>query len=113
MDCSRSCAPMVTSSRTRTSCLVLQPMHNLSEELGALSPDAVAEERDRALRQERREILSVRNELLVSMYVAVATLVGGVGWLIRDNLDRIGPVTLLSGIFAAAAIFYAMALRAL
>jgi len=89
-------------------------MHDLSDELRTLAPDDVLEAaRAGALRQERREFLSVRNELLVAMYVAVATLVGGVGWLIRDNLDRIGPVALLCGVFAAAAICYAMALHAL
>ena len=88
-------------------------MHDLSEELRALAPDASIEAaRSQALRLEGREVFSVRPELLVALYVAVATLVAGVGLLVKDNLDRIGPVTLLSAIFAASAICYAVVLRA-
>jgi hypothetical protein len=42
----------------------------------------------------------------------VATLVGGVGLLIKANLDRIGPLALLAGILAASILCYAVALRA-
>ena len=66
----------------------------------------------RRFASKRREVFSIRPELLVALYVAVATLVAGVGLLVKANLDRIGPVALLSGIFAASAICYAIALRA-
>jgi len=87
-------------------------MHDLSEELRHLTRGAwgVAMSPD-ALRMERREIFSIRRELLTAMYIAVATLVGGVGLLIRANHERIGPVALLSGIFVVAALCYALALR--
>lgn len=47
------------------------------------------------------------------MYVAVATFVAGVGLLVKANLDRIGPVALLAAIFAASALCYSVASRAL
>jgi hypothetical protein len=88
-------------------------MHDLSAELRALPPDpAIDAARARALRLEQRAIFSVRRELLVALYVAVATLVAGVGLLVKANLDRIGPATLLGGILAAAALCYAVGLRA-
>jgi hypothetical protein len=87
-------------------------MHDLSGELRALPADAsIDAARSRALRLEGRQVFSVRPELLVVLYVAVATLVAGVGLLVKANLDRIGPVALLSGIFAASAICYATGLR--
>ncbi len=88
-------------------------MHSLAEELQSLPIDAASRAaRESALSIERRTLLSVRPELLFAMYVAVAALVGGVGWLIKNNIDRIGPAALVSGIFAASAICYAIALRA-
>jgi len=87
-------------------------LHDFSEELRTLPSDGSSEAaRISALRLEQREVLSVRAELLVALYIAVAALVSGVGWLIKDNLDRIGPAALLSGIFAASALCYAIALR--
>lgn len=87
-------------------------MHELSPEirlLGASVPEALA---NAALRRERRERFSVRPELLVAMYVAVALLVGGVGLLVKANLDRIGPVALLCALLVAALGCYAVAWRA-
>jgi hypothetical protein len=60
---------------------------------------------------ENGEAFSVRAELLIVLYVAVATLIGGVGLLVRAHLDRIGPVGLTGLLFAAAALCYALALR--
>jgi hypothetical protein len=85
-------------------------MHDLSAELLELTRGAPGTAPD-ALRLERREIFSIRRELLVALYVAVATLVGGVGLLIKQNHDRIGPVALLAGILTVAALCYALALR--
>jgi hypothetical protein len=88
-------------------------MHELSAELCELKAGGAVEvARLQALRLEQREVFSVRRELLVVLYVAVATLVAGVGLLVKTNLDRIGPVALLSGILIAAALCYAIALRA-
>jgi hypothetical protein len=88
-------------------------MHNLSSELLSLQPEAALESaRSHAQRLESREVFSVRRELLVTLYAAVATLVAGVGLLVKANLDRIGPAALLTGIFLASALCYAVALRA-
>lgn len=88
-------------------------MHDLSAELGALKVEGVAAEaRSAAVRLERREVFSVHRELVVLMYAGVATVVAGVGFLVKANLDRIGPLALLSGILVAALLGYAVALRA-
>jgi len=88
-------------------------VQDLSEEVRAVAVDeALTSARSQALRLEQLDIFSVRRELLVALYVAVATLIGGVGLLIKANLDRIGPVALLTGIFLASALCYAIALRA-
>ncbi len=87
-------------------------MHDLASELTALpAGDAVDAARPQALQLEGRGIFSVRRELLVALYLAVATLVAGVGLLVKANLDRIGPAALLAGILAAAALCYFVALR--
>lgn len=88
-------------------------MHDLSNELRALPLDASQDAvRAQALRIEGREVFSVRRELLVALYVAIATLLAGVGLLVKANLDHIGPAALLTGIFVASALCYAVALRA-
>ncbi len=88
-------------------------MHDLSAELNALPGDeATSAARTQALHLESRRVFSVRTEILVVMYLAVATLVAGVGLLIKANLDRIGPVALVAGILCASALCYAVALRA-
>lgn len=88
-------------------------MLDLSDELHALPPGTFPESaRSQALRLEGRAVFSIRRELLVALYVAVATLIAGVGLLVKANLDHIGPAALLCGIFAAAAVCYALALRA-
>jgi hypothetical protein len=88
-------------------------MHDLSPELKQLTIEAPAEEaRTAAVRLERREIFSVHRELLVMLYAGVATIVAGVGFLIKANLDRVGPLALLSGILLASMLCYAVALRA-
>ena len=88
-------------------------MHDLCDELRQLPQDPVTGAAlQQALRLEARQVFSVRRELLFALYVGVATLVVGVGLLIKANVDRIGPMALLSGIFAASALCYALALRA-
>ena len=67
----------------------IAPVHDLSEELRSLPPDASEAARLQALRLEGRDVFSIRSELLVALYAAVATLVAGVGLLVKANLDRI------------------------
>jgi hypothetical protein len=88
-------------------------MHDLSPELKQLTVETSAEAaRTAAVRLERGEVFSVHRELMVMLYVGVATIVAGVGLLIKANLDRIGPLALLSGILLASLLCYAVALRA-
>jgi hypothetical protein len=74
---------------------------------GAVDADAAAV----AVELESRNAFSVRGELLVVLYAAVAAIAGGVALLIRAHLDRIGPVALTVSLFGAAAPCYLLALR--
>jgi hypothetical protein len=66
----------------------------------------------RAIALDRGAAFSVFAELRVGLYGAVALITTGVGILIKQNLDRIGPITIIGAIAAAAALCYASALRA-
>jgi FtsH-binding integral membrane protein len=48
------------------------------------------------------ELISVRRELEVLLYFGVALVVAGVGLLVKENLDRVGPLTVAVAIGAAA-----------
>lgn len=60
------------------------------------------------LRAARRELVSVHGELRLLLYLGVLLITGGVGVLVRENLDRIGPAAIAAGIglAAAAALFW-------
>ena len=64
-----------------------------------------------ALAAERREIFSLFGELRAAAYIAVALVTTGIGIFIKNNADRIGPVTILAGLLIAAAACYDFALR--
>ncbi|HEY4592740.1 MAG TPA: DUF2157 domain-containing protein, partial [Thermoanaerobaculia bacterium] len=68
-------------------------------EAGVLAPD----EAPRPLRVARGELLSVHWELRALLYAGVLLVTGGVGLLVKENLDRIGPVAIAAGIGLAAA----------
>ncbi len=88
-------------------------MHDLSPELEELQVEgAAAQARADAVRLERRDLFSVHRELVVMLYAGVATVVAGVGFLVKANLDRIGPMALLCGILLGALACYAIAWRA-
>jgi hypothetical protein len=57
----------------------------------------------------RGELVSVRPELRFLLYGGVLALMAGVGVLVRENLDRIGPVAIAAGLWLAAlaALFWA------
>ena len=67
-------------------------------EAGVLPPD----EAPRLLRAARDELVSVHGELRTLLYVGVLLVTGGVGLLVEENLDRIGPVAIAVGIGLAA-----------
>jgi hypothetical protein len=56
----------------------------------------------RLLRVARGELLSVHAELRALLSLGVLLITGGVGVLVAQNLDRIGPVAIASGLAIAA-----------
>jgi hypothetical protein len=90
-------------------------MHTLEPEIHALlregAIDAALAARPLAL--ESRGLFSLHDELLVVLYGSVTAVVAGIGLLIKNNLDHIGPVTLIAGIAVAAVLCYLPAVRAL
>jgi hypothetical protein len=66
---------------------------------------------DQPARLEAGRVFSVHRELLIALYGCVTAVIAGVGLLVRNNLDRIGPVTLLMALLLAAALCYATAIR--
>jgi hypothetical protein len=71
-------------------------------EAGALPPEGAS----RLLRVARGELVSVYWELRALLYVGVLLVTGGAGLLVKENLDRIGPlaIAVLLGLAAAAAL---------
>ncbi|HSS50721.1 MAG TPA: hypothetical protein VLX28_17415 [Thermoanaerobaculia bacterium] len=62
-----------------------------------------AEKAPLLLRVARGELLSVHGELRALLYAGVLLITGGAGLLVKENLDRIGPVAIAAGIGLAAA----------
>lgn len=61
-----------------------------------------AEAAPRLMRVARGELVSVRAELRAILYLGVLLVTGGVGVLVKENLDRIGPLAIAVGIGLAA-----------
>jgi hypothetical protein len=59
----------------------------------------------------RGELVSVRPELRLLLYGGVLAVMGGVGLLVQQNLDRIGPLTIAIALSAGALGALAWALR--
>ena len=75
-------------------------------EKGLLAPAAAAS----LLRSARGELLSIRGELRAVLYFGVLAIVTGVSLLVKENLDRIGPMAIAVGIGLAALACLAWAL---
>ncbi len=61
---------------------------------------------DRAARLSRvahGELVSVRTELRVGLYLGILSLTTGVGLLVKQNLERLGPVVVALGLWLMAA----------
>src|SRR5246127_3275771 len=88
-------------------------MHSLEAELlelrsaGAVDDTGAA----RAIALERRTLFSVFDELRATLYAAVALVITGVGILIKEHLDHIGPLTLIFALALAGAACYVPAIR--
>lgn len=74
---------------------------------GVLTPEQAA----LTLRAARGELVSLRVELRALLYAGVLVAVAGVGLLVKENLDRIGPVAIAVGIGLAAAACFAWVLH--
>ncbi len=59
----------------------------------------------------RGELLSVRAEIRVALYLGVLLVVSGVGLLLKDNVERIGPSAVALAVALAAAACLAWAWR--
>lgn len=65
---------------------------------GTLSP----EQARRFGRVARRELVSVHGELRLLLYAGVLTTMAGVGLLVKENLERIGPLAIATVLGSAA-----------
>ena len=74
---------------------------------GVLAPDKAAV----PLRSARGELLSVRFELRTLLWLGVSLVVAGVGLLVKENLDRIGPLAIAVALALAAAACLAWVAR--
>jgi hypothetical protein len=88
-------------------------MHSLEPECRELQTAGLIDEAaaSRAAALERGSIFSVFEELRFALYAAVAAITTGIGLLVKDNLDRIGPLSLIAVLALASAACYATALR--
>jgi hypothetical protein len=80
-------------------------MLSLEDELATNGTDPAA------LAAERREVFSLFGELRAASYLAVALVTTGAGLWIKNNADRLGPLTILAALLLVAASCYAFALR--
>jgi len=89
-------------------------MHSLEEELRELGSCGALDkvEAAQAVALERRTLFSVFDELRASLYAAVALVITGVGILVKEHLDRIGPLTLIFVLAIAGTACYVPAIRA-
>jgi len=59
----------------------------------------------------RRELVSVHGELRFLAYTGVLLVMGGVGLLVKENLERLGPVTIATALALAAAVCFLWVVR--
>jgi hypothetical protein len=89
-------------------------MHSSEEELRELTAEGVLDRvaAARAVAIERRTVFSLFEELRAALYAAVVLVVTGVGILLKEHLDRIGPLTLILVLALGAVACYFPAIRA-
>lgn len=82
--------------------LSLEPEIVTVRNAGAIADPEAA----RLIALERRAVFSIYPELRLLLYASVAMITGGVGAYLAKNLQRIGPATIVTVLFAAAAVCY-------
>lgn len=89
-------------------------MYSLEAELSELRSTGALDETSaaHAMALERRVLFSVFDELRVALYAAIVLVIAGVGLLVKEHLDRIGPLTLTFALGIAGAACYVPAIRA-
>src|SRR5438105_4617427 len=88
-------------------------MHTLERELRELHAAGLIDEPTtlRAVALDRGSIFTLFEELRIALYGAVALITTGLGILLKENLERIGPITVICVLALAAAACYACAIR--
>ena len=88
-------------------------MHSLESECLELQKAGLIDEAaaSRAVALERGSIFPVFEELRFVLYAAVAAITAGLGLILKENLNRLGPLTLIGVLALIAAGCYATALR--
>jgi hypothetical protein len=82
-------------------------MIDLSRELESLRPLLGDARTDTLLRRERREVFSLYPELRICAWAGAMLLATAAGLVLKNNLDRIGPIALAMLIGVAAIACYA------
>ena len=88
-------------------------MHSLEKECAELQAAGLidAPTAARGIALEQRAVLSVAEEVRVALYASVAGIATGIGIVLRNNLDRIGPVGLSVALAVVAGGCYASAIH--
>ena len=63
------------------------------------------------LRVNRRELVSVRNEIRALVSLGVLLITSGVGLLVKENIDEIGPLAIVAALTLGAAVCLALVAR--
>jgi hypothetical protein len=87
--------------------LTLEPELLQLRDSGSLRGD----DAERLIAIERRELFSLHGELRATSYVSVLLLITGLGILLKNNFDRLGPIAIILLILLASAACYAYVIR--
>jgi hypothetical protein len=88
-------------------------MHRLEREYRELAAAGLLDElaAARAIALDRGALFSLFDELRLGLYASVAAITAGIGLLIKQNLDRIGPLSLIAALALVASACYLPAIR--
>jgi hypothetical protein len=84
-----------------------KPVFSLEPEIEALRPRLGDARANALIARERREVFSIHPELRIAGWLGATMLAAAAGVLLKNNLDRIGPLALAIGIGIAALACYA------